>query len=1091
MSRVASNLPTTRHRNGVGQSTKPLTSRSSSNTSLNSSGGTGAGVNDGRGFNIRSAAPPPVQKETVHACPLCNSEYKDPRVLPCTHTYCFNCIRDKLIKNSRITCPKCHYQAHPFEETHLHELPPNLILSQKWRIGARPMPSMPIPKNPITYQSSNSTSTNQLNVPSIQISQTPDKRKSIINENNEYERSTTNVTNTNGVASIVNAFNQTSGIGGNANQSSRSSSTSSTQQPVVSNLVKIYSEARTLKPQQNENIVSASKHDELTKIFQQIINQNQQQQTISPLNDKEPSQAYEEVYEEITWDNLAHGTTPVAPPFPDQLQTATVNHHRPPDLPERPLSTSSSDHNSTIDNLRDIFIAIHQQSPEKTSLFQQIPIADVPINSPLSTPSRIHNEDDDDDDINFNQTSLHQNLNTMTLQAQHTRQASNTDSVHSGTSDSTSRPSIISPVINNNQQRFNETFTYQQQDDKMSHRTVSTNSLSRNSLDPFPPPPQNLETLDTTNNDIVKQRSTSAMSYRSSINDDRNERIITPQSKLLRTERINPDVDIIPIVQRNNSSRISSTSPTPMNHLPTMSMERDTNYSRQQENYLSPTSLLPTVVTSRVDILLSDQKRLEREIDEQIRRLKYDYDDVRKQIGRKESSIHNEVKSIAGRLDNDITEHYYRKQKIYADLAADTNTVGTELERLKSNTNNNNNNNNNKQQLWANLEQIESNIRNIRQAVEQQKEPHSALTFAEGRRAIAADTIGEITYNGIESHQRYTTSPNRSIPTSSSSLNQNEQTITNLTPFKYFKIDHLSTLEPEAIAITENNKKILLGICNKLFILNEYGDALKTIQLTPSIRGIAISKKYQTHNIAYISHGDIVSMIDIDSGQTLDCVKETDASGESGTFLPLGIDTDNIHGHVYVCDYRNSCVIKFDDKLEFITQWRIYNHSDQYDEARPKLISAYGQRLYIIIEHSCKPYYNQGIAYTFSLHICDANSGNIIKIIDAELLSTERLRWPCSVQAINNDKCYILDTMTSGKYFNGQWQKHWSRVLEIGQNNTNIMTELFQLDSEAAAMTMTKQIMIIAANGEILFVDLGFLQQQQQKRNEKHYQNIT
>jgi hypothetical protein len=59
---------------------------------------------------------------------------------------------------------------------------------------------------------------------------------------------------------------------------------------------------------------------------------------------------------------------------------------------------------------------------------------------------------------------------------------------------------------------------------------------------------------------------------------------------------------------------------------------------------------------------------------------------------------------------------------------------------------------------------------------------------------------------------------------------------------------------------------------------------------------------------------------------------ETDSTGETGTFLPLGIDTDNIRGDVYVCDYRNSCVIKFDDKLEFITQWRIYNHSKQYDE---------------------------------------------------------------------------------------------------------------------------------------------------------------
>jgi hypothetical protein len=104
MSRVATNLPTTSYNNGVGQSIMNRSSSNASNTkSIVSVGG-------GKGFNIRSAAPPPIQKETVHACPLCNNEYKDPRVLPCTHTYCFNCIRDKLIKNSRITCPKCHYQ---------------------------------------------------------------------------------------------------------------------------------------------------------------------------------------------------------------------------------------------------------------------------------------------------------------------------------------------------------------------------------------------------------------------------------------------------------------------------------------------------------------------------------------------------------------------------------------------------------------------------------------------------------------------------------------------------------------------------------------------------------------------------------------------------------------------------------------------------------------------------------------------------------------------------------------------------------------------------------------------------------------------
>lgn len=240
--------------------------------------------------------------------------------------------------------------------------------------------------------------------------------------------------------------------------------------------------------------------------------------------------------------------------------------------------------------------------------------------------------------------------------------------------------------------------------------------------------------------------------------------------------------------------------------------------------------------------------------------MKYDYDDVRKQIDRKESAIHNEVKHIASRLDDDITEHYHRKQKIYADLAADTNTVGTELERLRSHAPNN------KQQLWASLEQIESDIRNIRQAVQQYKEPHNALTFAEGRQALAADTIGQITYKKTDSYPRYPPSP---IPS------QTEQPITNLTPYKYLKMDHLSALEPEAIAITEDGKKILLGICNKLFVLNEYGETLRTIPLIPSIRGIALAKKPSKHNIAYVSHDEIVSMIDIDSGQTLDCVKGT------------------------------------------------------------------------------------------------------------------------------------------------------------------------------------------------------------------------
>ncbi len=339
----------------------------------------------------------------------------------------------------------------------------------------------------------------------------------------------------------------------------------------------------------------------------------------------------------------------------------------------------------------------------------------------------------------------------------------------------------------------------------------------------------------------------------------------------MSTGRFNLDTDIPPpTIRTNNSSRansqIGSRQSTPTNRPISKSIEHNT-----QHHVPNPSSSITTAATSRVDLLLSDQKRLEREIDEQIKRLKYDYDDVRKQIDRKESSIHNEVKNIAARLDEDITEHYHRKQKIYADLAADTNSVGTELERLKSNTNNNN-----KQQLWANLEQIELNIRTIRQAVEQQKEPHGALTFAEGRRAIAADTIGQITYHQTASHRRFNSPPPPPAIPVSSSFPTGHQTSTNITPYKYIKIDHLATLEPESIAITENNKKILLGICNKLFILDENGATLKVIPLAPSIRGIAVSKKPHAQNIAYISHDETVSIIDIDTGRTIDCVKGRD-----------------------------------------------------------------------------------------------------------------------------------------------------------------------------------------------------------------------
>ncbi|CAF2556522.1 unnamed protein product [Rotaria sp. Silwood2] len=1090
MSRVASNYSAPRYNNNTGQSKPPSNKNSIGNGS-------------GHGITVRSAAPPPIQKETVHACPICNGEYKDPRVLPCTHTYCLNCIRDKLMNNNRVTCPKCQQQV---DEIDLNDLPRNLILSQEWRMNVQPVTSIPTPKKPVTYQSIISTPT--------QMSNQQDKRKPSIAESNGHD-SLTGGTKSYGITSLVNAFSKSSGASGKTSTRSSRSSSRSNIQPVVSNLVKIYSEATSTQPLEkprSESVASTGKNDELIKIFEQATHrssqQQQQQRTSSASISKRPSQAREEAYEDMTWDTLVHGTVPVAPPFPDQWQKATENLHYPPQAIERPISAATtSDRSSTVDNLRDIIASINQHSHDGTPpSFPQGQILSPQSHSRPSTASRSQNDFDDDDDDGDNQipiqppvyASIQPSVYASIQPRPPSRHSSRADSVLSNATSSTIRQSPAPPIINTYQQRLSVASTpqqkqqQQQQADKMSDRSSSITSPLGRSPERFPL--QTIQTFDFAGDEALKPRSPSVTSIRSLASEDINEQIPINQAKLLSTERFQSAVNIPPVVQTNNSSRarsqISSGLSTPTNRPASRSMERDTHYLVPTLPSSSSTTI---AVSSRVDLLLSDQKRLEREIDEQIKRLKYDYDDIRKQVHRKESSIHNEVKNIAANLDDNITEHYHQQQKIYADLATDTNTIGNELERLKSFTYTNNN----KQQLWDNLEKIEFNIRTIRRTVEQQKQSRDALTFSEGHRAIAADTIGQVTYNQIESHRRFNSPPllppllPPPLPPAPASF-QIEQTSTNIVPYKYIKIDHLSALEPEAIAMTENNKKILLGICNKLFILNEYGDTLKTILLAPSIRGITISKKYQSQNIAYVSHDESISMIDIDSGQTLDCVKETDSTGQSGIFLPLGIDTDNIRGDVYVCDYRNSCVLKFDDKLEFIKQWKIYNHSDQYDEARPKLISVYGQKLYMIVEHSCKPFYNQGIAYTFSLHICDANSGNIIKIIDADLLATQRLRWPCSVQAISNEKCYILDTMTSGKYFNGQWQKHWSRVLEIEQDGHNVVTELFQLDSEAATMAMTKQIMIIAANGDILFVDLGFLskKQSQQISYDRNYQNL-
>lgn len=38
--------------------------------------------------------------ESVITCPICLEHFEDPRLLPCTHTYCLKCIKEVALKNN-------------------------------------------------------------------------------------------------------------------------------------------------------------------------------------------------------------------------------------------------------------------------------------------------------------------------------------------------------------------------------------------------------------------------------------------------------------------------------------------------------------------------------------------------------------------------------------------------------------------------------------------------------------------------------------------------------------------------------------------------------------------------------------------------------------------------------------------------------------------------------------------------------------------------------------------------------------------------------------------------------------------------------
>lgn len=79
-----------------------------------------------------AAAPPSLQKELEHlnedlTCPVCHEEFEDPKLLPCGHVYCRECVlqlvtRARQRSNTTFPCPECRKDT-PLPRNDPDELP--------------------------------------------------------------------------------------------------------------------------------------------------------------------------------------------------------------------------------------------------------------------------------------------------------------------------------------------------------------------------------------------------------------------------------------------------------------------------------------------------------------------------------------------------------------------------------------------------------------------------------------------------------------------------------------------------------------------------------------------------------------------------------------------------------------------------------------------------------------------------------------------------------------------------------------------------------------------------------------------------------
>ncbi|KAL5486529.1 hypothetical protein EMCRGX_G019022 [Ephydatia muelleri] len=65
--------------------------------------------------------------KSLLTCPICYEIYKEPRSLPCLHTYCAKCLEEFFTKAKSLTCPECRMEL-PLYINEMDELPSAFLI---------------------------------------------------------------------------------------------------------------------------------------------------------------------------------------------------------------------------------------------------------------------------------------------------------------------------------------------------------------------------------------------------------------------------------------------------------------------------------------------------------------------------------------------------------------------------------------------------------------------------------------------------------------------------------------------------------------------------------------------------------------------------------------------------------------------------------------------------------------------------------------------------------------------------------------------------------------------------------------------------